>query len=422
MMNRRAFLKDTPLLMGLVMSALESASAAPAKVIILRSSWQTVNIGDIGHTPGVLTLLEKYIPKAEVRLWPSDVGDGVEEMLAKRFPNVKILKTEEDRQKALKEGDFMLHGSGPSLVARKDLDVWRKETGKPYGIYGITFPGSYVFQDQAAKFNPLDIEIMNQSSFCYFRDSVSYEFAKANGLTCKVTGFSPDGAFAVDLRNDAPAIAFLEEHNLKEGEFVCVIPQYRFSPWWELKSKNRAVDKAKEAYNDKMKEQDNKPIRDAIIAVVRQTSKKVLIVPENETQVRIGKEMLYDPLPDDVKEKVVWRSTYWLTDEAISTYVRSAGLFGIEMHSPIMCVANGVPAIVCRFKEQTSKGFMWRDVGLGEWLFDLDTPEDVARITPAVLDMIENPAKSRARVKKAMKLVDRLFKKTMGVLKKDIHA
>lgn len=421
-MNRRAFLKDTPLLMSLVLGAMESVAAAPAKVIILRSSWQTVNIGDIGHTPGVLTLLEKHIPKAEVRLWPSDVGDGVEEMLAKRFPNVKILQTEEDRQKALKEGDFMLHGSGPSLVARKDLDVWRKETGKPYGIYGITFPGSYVFQDQAAKFNPLDIEIMNQASFCYFRDSVSYEFAKANGLTCKVTGFSPDGAFAVDLRNDAPAIAFLEEHNLKEGEFVCVIPQYRFSPWWELKSKNRAVDKAKEAYNDKMKEQDNKPIRDAIIAVVRQTSKKVLIVPENETQVRIGKEMLYDPLPDDVKEKVVWRSTYWLTDEAISTYIRSAGLFGIEMHSPIMCVANGIPAIVCRFKEQTSKGFMWRDVGLGEWLFDLDTPEDVARITPAVLDMIENPVKSRAKVKKAMKLVDRLFKKTMGVLKKDIYA
>lgn len=407
--------------MGLVLGALESASAAKAKVIILRSSWQTVNIGDIGHTPGVLTLLEKYIPQAEVRLWPSDVGDGVEEMLVKRFPNVKILKTEQDRQKALKEGDFMLHGSGPSLVARNDLHLWQKETGKPYGIYGITFPGSYVFQDQAAKFAPLDIKIMNQARFCYFRDSVSYDFAKANGLTCKVTGFSPDGAFAVDLRNDTPAIAFLKEHNLQDGEFVCVIPQYRFSPWWELKSKNRAVDKAKEAYNDKMKEQDNKPIREAIIAVVRQTSKKVLIVPENETQVRIGKEMLYDPLPDDVKEKVVWRSTYWLTDEAISTYIRSAGLFGIEMHSPIMCVANGIPAIVCRFKEQTSKGFMWQDVGLGDWLFDLDTPDDVARITPAVLDMIRNPAKSQAKVKKAMKKVNGIFKETMGVLKKEVY-
>ncbi|MEO6285433.1 MAG: polysaccharide pyruvyl transferase family protein [Dyadobacter sp.] len=422
MMNRRAFIKDTPLLMGLVMGALENVSAAPAKVIILRSSWQTVNIGDIGHTPGVLTLLEKHIPQAEVRLWPSDVGDGVEEMLSKRFPKVKIIKSDEDKQKALKEGDFMLHGSGPSLVARKDLDVWRKETGKPFGIYGITFPGSYVFKEQEGKFDPLDIELMNQARFCYFRDSVSYDFAKSNGLTCKVTGFSPDGAFAVDLRNDAPAIAFLKEHNLKDGEFVCVIPQYRFTPWWELKSKNRPVDKAKEAYNDKMKEQDNKPIREAIIAVVRQTSKKVLIVPENETQVRIGKEMLYDPLPDDVKAKVVWRSTYWLTDEAISTYVRSAGLFGIEMHSPIMCVANGIPAIVCRFREQTSKGFMWRDVGLGEWLFDLDTPADVARLTPAVLDMIRNPAKSQAKVKKAMNLVDGIFKKTMGVLKENVYS
>lgn len=423
-MNRRKFLKGAPALVGLLVGALSIQGRNPLqkKVIILRSSWQTVNIGDIGHTPGVLTLLEKYIPEAEVRLWPSDVGDGVEEMLMKRFPKLQIIKTESDKDKALKEGDFWLHGSGPSLVARKDTDLWRKQTGKPYGIYGITFPGGYVFKDQAGKFDPLDVEIMNGATFCYFRDSVSYEFAKANGMVNKVTGFSPDGAFAVDLRNDAPAVAFLKENNLKDGEFVCVIPQYRFSPWWELKSKNRAVDKAKEAYNDKMKEQDNRPIREAIIAVVRQTNKKVLIVPENETQVRIGKEMLYDPLPDDVKQKVVWRSTYWLTDEAISTYVRSAGLFGIEMHSPIMCIANGIPAIVCRFEEQTSKGYMWRDVGLGDWLFDLDTPADVARITPAVLDMIQNPRKSAARVKKAKKFVDALFRKTMGVLKKDVYS
>ncbi|MEX0819126.1 MAG: hypothetical protein WD070_06025 [Pirellulaceae bacterium] len=31
-----------------------------------------------------------------------------------------------------------------------------------------------------------------------------------------------------------------------------------------------------------------------------------------------------------------WRPDYWLTGKAISTYVRSAGLFGNEMHSPIM--------------------------------------------------------------------------------------
>lgn len=67
-------------------------------------------------------------------------------------------------------------------------------------------------------------------------------------------------------------------------------------------------------------------------------------------------------------------STYWLTDEAVSTYSRSAGLFGLEMHSPIMCIAQGIPAIFCRFDEQTSKGYMWRDIGPGDWLFDMDTP------------------------------------------------
>ena len=42
----------------------------PAR-ILLRSSWQVVNIGDIAHTPGVLALLERYIPEAEVVLWAS---------------------------------------------------------------------------------------------------------------------------------------------------------------------------------------------------------------------------------------------------------------------------------------------------------------------------------------------------------------
>ena len=62
----------------------------------------------------------------------------------------------------------------------------------------------------------------------------------------------------------------------------------------------------------------------------------------------VGKELLIDTLPDDVKPKVVWRPNYWLTGEALSTYVRSAGLFGNEMHSPIMCNGTGITAIVCR--------------------------------------------------------------------------
>ena len=64
--------------------------------ILLRSSWQTVNIGDIAHTPGVLALLEKHIPEAEVRLWPSKVTDGVDTILAARFPKLKIVSNADE--------------------------------------------------------------------------------------------------------------------------------------------------------------------------------------------------------------------------------------------------------------------------------------------------------------------------------------
>lgn len=46
--------------------------------ILLRLAWQTVNIGDAAHTPGVL---KKHLPGVAVRLWPSNVGGGVAEML-----------------------------------------------------------------------------------------------------------------------------------------------------------------------------------------------------------------------------------------------------------------------------------------------------------------------------------------------------
>src|SRR4030095_10067924 len=89
------------------------AAERRAPRIVLRSSWQTVNIGDIGHSPGGLALLEKYLPEAGVTRLASDVSHGVEEMLRRRFPKLTITT---DRQ-AIYACDFLLHGSGPYLTA-----------------------------------------------------------------------------------------------------------------------------------------------------------------------------------------------------------------------------------------------------------------------------------------------------------------
>ncbi len=405
MNTRRHFLAS------LLLASLASAAEKRPPRILLRSSWQTVNIGDIGHTPGVLHLLEEHLPNTEVRLWPSNIGNGVEAMLRARFPKLTIVQDPESLKAAFAECDFLLHGSGPSLVAASHVEKWHAETGKPYGIYGITFSVSY----------PKTIELLTGARFAFFRDSVSLQFAKDNGVKCPVMEFSPDGAFAVDLRNDEAASTFLKASGLEDGKFLCCIPRLRKTPYWLVHHKAMtAEDEHSRVRNDAMKEHDHAPLREAIIALVRQTSMRVLICPEDESQMAIGKEMLFDPLPDDVKVKVVWREKYWLTDEALSTYVRSAGLFGNEMHSPIMCIGNGIPAIVCRWAEQTSKGFMWRDIGLGEWLFDMDNEDDVKRIAPAVLALAKYPAAAKAKATTARDFVKQRQRETMAKLRAEL--
>jgi hypothetical protein len=231
--------------------------------------------------------------------------------------------------------------------------------------------------------------------------------------------FAPDGAFACDLRDDAKAIDFLKAHGLEEGQFLCCLSRLRYTPYWLVKP-GVNLDPRRHERNEAMKEHDHRALREAIVAVVRHTPLKVLLCPEDMTQMAVGKEMFYDRLPSDVKPRVVWREKFWLTDEALSTYVRSAGLFGSEMHSPIMAIGNGIPAIVCRFEEQTSKGIMWKDIGLGDWLFDLDQPEQHERIVPAVLAMAQDPAAARAKAAKASALVHQRQRETMLVVRRHL--
>lgn len=404
-MERRAFLGLAGLLaLG---SAVRAAAPVRAPRILLRSSWQTVNIGDIAHTPGVLALLEKHLPEAEITLWPSSVDNGVGDILRRRFPKLRILPPGKvDVAQVYADHDFLLHGSGPSLVAEKDLVRWRQAGPKPYGVLGITL----------TKPAPATVDVLSGARFAFFRDGVSHALAVTAGVKCPAMGFFPDGAFATDLRDDAKAEAFLKANGLETGGFLCCIPRYRQTPYWLVKP-NVAFDEAKQKRNDALKEHDHAQLRAAIVQVVRQTKLKVLVCPEDRTQMALGKEILFDPLPEDVKARVVWRPDYWLTDEALSVYVRSAGLFGNEMHSPIMCIGNGVPAIVCRWAEQTSKGTMWKDIGLGEWLFDLDDEAQLAGIVPAVLAMAKDPAAARAKVQAAQAVVRARQATAMGALR-----
>lgn len=430
MPTRRIFLKHTALtatgsliFQGAFSSSLfkEGNGALMRKKprrILLRSGWQVENIGDIGHTPAMLALIQQYIPGAVVTFWPwyTYLPDNEVAMLRKRFPKLKIVPgvldadgkaSTRELEEAIATADFLLHNSGPATIAWQDLAHFKKK-GKPFGVYGVTY-GLYGTPEKA---------ILSDAAFVYFRDSVSLQKAKEAGIHAPVMGFSPDAVFAIDVTDDEKGLAFLQKNNLEEGRYICCIPKQRYTPVWLHAHKNRPFDAVKAARNEAMKEHDHLPLREAITAIVKNTAHKILICHEDETEMPIGKEWLLDRLPEEVKDRVVWRATPWLPDEAISIYKRSAGLFGAEMHSPIMCIANGIPAIVVRWEEQSSKGIMWKDIGLGDWLFDFDEEEDINRFVPAVLGMATDAVGAKVKAVKAKAVVLKKMKESMQIIEK----
>src|SRR5688572_6929809 len=145
---RRTFIASSlgAALAGRALPSLIAAPAARPARILLRGSWQSVNIGDIGHTPGALRLIERHFPEAEITLWPGTLGHGSREFLLKAFPRLRIapgsLKdgqpTTPELKTAWAENDFMLHGSGSGFGARAHLAAWHRATGKPYGVFGVS--------------------------------------------------------------------------------------------------------------------------------------------------------------------------------------------------------------------------------------------------------------------------------------------
>ena len=390
-MDRRKFFHCA--LYATAAAACPAIAKGPAKRVLLRSSWQTVNIGDIAHTPGMLTLLEKHLPATEVTLWPNTLSEPVAVMLRARFPRLRIATSSDQQKAAMAECDFCLHGSGPGLVGAKQMRFWRK-TGKPFGFGGVTLNDSEIR-------NYRNLLEDAESVFC--RDTLSLEALRATGLTGPAMEFGPDATFACDLRNDVRADAFLRDHSLEPGRFACFVPRLRYTPYWKEGRTYPPGEVARRtAANDKHAETDHAKLRAAIVAWVRKTRKKALLCPEMTYQVELLRPLLFDRLPADVKPYVVVRPDYWLTDEAASTYARAVAVVSFELHSPIIAVANGTPAIHLRQPTDTRKGQMWRDVGLGEWLFEIE-PTTGEQIASRLLEIHGDPRLAKRRVARAQK-------------------
>jgi hypothetical protein len=174
------------------------------KTIVLQSAWDTVNIGDIGHTPGTLRVIEQHLPEVKIVLWAMKLDDRVTAMLKARFPKVEILQGnlfkdgENDRklQEAVKACDFFIRNSGMG----QDITFMQfcQKHGKPYGLFGQSYFPSMVEGKGAEE----RIALLNGASFIYTRETKTLKILQGAGIKAAALQFGPDGCFGIDVRDD----------------------------------------------------------------------------------------------------------------------------------------------------------------------------------------------------------------------------
>jgi polysaccharide pyruvyl transferase WcaK-like protein len=418
-MKRRKFIEQTSLFSAslLFTSFITKATKKTNPTILLVSGWQDVNIGDIGHTPGLLHVLETFIPKATVILWKKSKGEEVKKLLNKNFPKVKIIYGAVDSNKevenpeimdAFTKADLMVHGSGPLLVGADNLASWMKHTTKPFGVYGTTL-------ENPSKYHQ---EILQKAAFIYTRETNSIEHLKKVGITGNHVQFAPDATFFMNIRDDEKGNAFLKANGLEDKKFICVVPRLRYTPYHKFNPNNNGWNTEKikqvEETNEKYKEIDHAKLREAMIAWVRETGNKVLICPEMTYAVDIMDELLINPLPEDVKPFVIKRG-YWLPDEAASIYAKAHTVLSFECHSPIIAAANGTPCFYLRQPEDTIKGQMYYDLDFNNWVFEIDKTTGT-QIADRLREVWKDYSKAKANLKSRMDKVENIYKERTSFL------
>ncbi len=424
MSTRRSFLAQTAAFA--FVSALRAAVPL-GKTILLRSAWDTVNIGDIAITPGTLRIFERHLPDAKIILWAAKTNERVLALLGRRFPGLDIITTGyravdpktgpvmPELRAAFERADLVIQNSG--MIPDTEAMVWSCKQGKPFGLYGQSYFPSMV------EGKPYHVELLSAASFIYCRDSRTLETLRKAGVKSPIMAFAPDGCFGNDVRDEERALRFLRENDLRERQFLTIMLRTS-TPKHPERVTGGVLDSNGLAGTPtpEMAAQDERRAavyRDVMQQWIRQTGMKILIAPEVEKEIGHNKRLLFDPLPDSMKKSVVNCKTFWNADEATSVFARARICFCHEPHSPIMALAVGTPIVHTFSVEHGPKAWMFADIGLPEWLMDFEQ-SNAARMTAALMDVHEHYDDALLKVRTAMNRVEAYWAETTAVIRRTL--
>ncbi|WP_162458386.1 polysaccharide pyruvyl transferase family protein [Pseudactinotalea terrae] len=384
-------------------------SHASTRTVLLRSSWANVNIGDVAHSPGLITALLGAAPQARIILWAQRLGEREEAMLRRANPTIEIVRGDIDDDgvpntpellAAWDDADVLVHGSGAGAFRDDLMLAWRARTGRPYGYAGVTVdplcPPAWGPLDQLRTMTrdlpptylePRTRETLAGAEFIFARDSITLEFLRAQGVTAGSLEFGPDGTFAYTHRDDAAADAFVAELDLTAGAFGCFVPRLRYTPYPDIygTARTREFDR-RYAINAGTVGPDLDALAAGIAAWVRATGQPAVVVPEMSYAVELAQRELAPRLPADVVEQVLVLGRYWPLEEANAVYARARAVVSMECHSPILASVHGTPTLYLRQPTDTIKGEMYADLGAGDAVVEIE--RDGAAGTAAAVERL----------------------------------
>ena len=408
-------------------------------------AWGVGNIGDAAITPGLLNVLRRHFPHCSMTVLAEGEKAPVCAYLRKDFPDCEVrqspfgkpyrealAKAKEDfggklpplqdgnvdyvfqafaqtvvdslkrndpeMITALAETKFVVYNSGMVLVygngtlAGNDfwgytvkrslplLAAWKLKV--PYGVYAHSFdsfgqsPGLPYFR-----------RLLGDAFFVFCRETSSLRYIEGLGIKPAVLRFVPDSTVSFTGRNDRWAKVFMDEHGLESKQFAVFIPR----TWLGCGVVKRIVgEQRSRAHVAKL--------RDLIQWWVRETGMKAVIAVEVASEQPHAKALLYDPLPEDVKQHCVVMGKFWTAEQAASLYRHTRILVTMELHSFLMAVSEGTPAVVATFKESGRKIQMPEDFKLGDFMFDIDSAP-TCEIERAISRIHRNYAKKTNRLR-----------------------
>jgi hypothetical protein len=404
--------------------------------ILVHSGWNRYNFGDVAHTPGLLALLQAHIPEAEVRLWMSSYPEWLSPYIGARFPGVECFAgqlggahgpTDAAVEEAFGWADLFLYNSGPVFNHGHELipggpvrtSGWRGfdwnatmapvakvcyalSRGVPFGLFGQSFihiapPADAVLPD-----------ILSRAAFVSTRETESLAYLRRLGVRAPDMGFTPDAAWAFDLRDDERVVPWLRGLGLEEGRFLAMTTRYPPIGVDEAWDRQRQV-----AFFGQV-----------VADWVETTGLPIVLIPEMARSIALNRELIYEPLPDALKAHVVlddslWtpEEDFWTPDMAQSVISRARCYLNVDHHGILQGMGGaGVPCVHPRQPQAGRKARVLEDIGLGTWLFDLYA-DGAAPVSAALREIHADPAAARERVRAAVDQVRAAHTERMGAIR-----